>query len=114
MSKVYRIVGSVVDSDDLFVDVTVDEVNIDGDVKLTEAIGTEPRQWTTTYELFHEKKKGDEIAALSDIKDPDHHMWATLQTAWTEASESPHSDAEGQLRSNIKPVFTTLLSQHSI
>jgi len=113
MSDGYRVTGSIVGIDELFVDVTVSNVNIDGDVTLTEKTESEPRVWTTTYETFHEKLDGREIARLHNIQDPDHDMWATLQAAWDEAAESPHSDAKAQLRSNIKPVFTTLLSQHT-
>jgi len=111
MPDTYRIDGDCIDTQTLWEDVTVTDINIDGDITLESA--TDTTTWTVKYEQFHEWRDDNHIAKHNNMADPDHHIWPTLKTLYQEATEPPHSDSSDTIQLKAHQIFKALLYRHT-
>jgi hypothetical protein len=113
MTDHYRIDGTCLDVPDLYVDAIVENVDLDGNVHLSEAVDTDPRTWIVNLDDFNEWQERNRAAEHDNLSDPDHAIWSNLADVYTSRDETPHDDASESLEAYCQDIFTTLVYQHT-
>jgi len=112
MGETYRIDGTCLGAEALFVDATVTNVALDGTVSLEED-ATDPRTWTTDIDTFEKWQTRNRVAVREELADPDHHIWTDLSEVHEARTHGAHDDASASLEAYCQDIFTTLVYQHT-
>lgn len=112
MSNHYRILGNLLEAPDLFIDVSVTNVEINSTVHLEEAIDTEPRTWTCDLDDFDEWHERNDVVATNELNDPDHHIWNDLTNIYGARNDGPHETAASSIEGDVVSLTQVLLFAH--
>lgn len=104
-----RLLGSELDEPELFVDATLDEVDLDGVVHLTEGVDTDPRSWQLHVDTLDELRADNLAAKHSDLSDPTHDVWTTLSELHDHADDTALTDIDATVETNAQSVYRNVV-----
>lgn len=106
MSDTYRILGTKLDVEELYVDATVTDVTIEGVIHLEEDTQANPRTWTADLDTFHEWQDENNAAKRSALADPDHVIWEHLSGLYEVRTDNVVNGLARNLETSASDIFS--------
>jgi len=104
-----RIFGEKLSINDCFVDVTVDSIDIDGTVQLTEDVEIDPRSWTVDLTDLDQWREDDYAIQHANATDLEHTVWSGMSEVYDSASDSDLSKYEYEIKTVVGDLFTNVV-----
>lgn len=108
-----RIRADVLDeTGELFIDATVDSIDIEKTVHLSDV--DSDRTWTTTLDQIERAQDRNKAVAHADLVDPDHQLWASLETVYAMRDDDTISDElTADIESSFDDFFNRIVAEQS-
>jgi len=108
MTKV-RVFGDKLSITDCFVDCTVDSIDIDGKVQLTEDVSSNPRSWTVVLDDLDSWRDNDYAIKHANASNLDHEIWTGMNKVYASATDGGLATYEYEIKIAVEDLFTNVV-----